>query len=222
MISLQGITKSFKSGGQHVTVLDKIDLEIARGELAVLQAPSGSGKSTLLNLIGCIDAADSGAVFIDGTPTTSLSDDDLAHLRNHKIGFIFQSFHLVPVLSAVENVEYPLQLMGVPSTRRRRMALDMLARVGLADQALKVPGKLSGGQRQRVAIARALVGNPAIVLADEPTANLDRKTGEDIMTLIGEMNRQGQVTFLIATHDPMVVSHCRRLLSMSEGRIYNA
>ena len=222
MISLQGITKSFNSGGQHVTVLDKIDLEIARGELAVLQAPSGSGKSTLLNLIGCIDAADSGTVFIDGTPTTSLSDDDLAHLRNHKIGFIFQSFHLVPVLSAVENVEYPLQLMGIPSARRRRMALDMLARVGLADQALKVPGKLSGGQRQRVAIARALVGNPAIVLADEPTANLDRKTGEDIMTLIGEMNRQGQVTFLIATHDPMVVSHSRRLLSMSEGRIYNA
>ena len=222
MISLQGITKSFNSGGQHVTVLDKIDLDIAQGELAVLQAPSGSGKSTLLNLIGCIDAADSGAVFIDGTPTTSLSDDDLAHLRNHKIGFIFQSFHLVPVLSAVENVEYPLQLMGVPSARRRRMALDILARVGLADQALKVPGKLSGGQRQRVAIARALVGNPAIVLADEPTANLDRKTGEDIMTLIGEMNRQGQVTFLIATHDPMVVSHCRRLLSMSEGRIYNA
>lgn len=218
-ISLRSVSKAYVSEAFSLTVLDKADLIIPKGAFAVICGPSGSGKSTVLNLIGALDSADSGTIEIDGTEVAALPQRRMAAFRNRNIGFVFQSFHLMPVLTATENVAWPLYFQGVRRRERMRIAREKLALVGLSDHAEKVPGRLSGGQRQRVAIARALVCDPVIVLADEPTANLDRKTAQDIIDLMQELNSHHGVTFLCATHDQLVVDHARQVITLAEGKL---
>lgn len=219
VIELQGVSKSFIQGEKRLVVLDRLDLAVKAGAFIAISAPSGSGKSTLLNLIGCLDKPDDGDVKIDGESVLDHSDNALADLRNRKIGFIFQMFHLVPVLNAWENVAYPLALRGEPLHSRRAKAEAMLAKVGLVDQGKKRPKQLSGGQRQRVAIARALVGEPAIVLADEPTANLDEKTALEIIALMRRLNMEQGATFLVSTHDPRIAEGADERLTLQGGQI---
>ena len=219
IISLRSVSKSYPSGGSRLRVLREIDLEIEAGEFVVAAGPSGSGKSTLLNLIGGLDHPDTGTVRIDGVDLARRDDRTLAGLRNEKLGFVFQAFHLIPVLTAVENVAWPLHLKGMARRRRIARSRELLERVGLAGHMHRTPGRLSGGQRQRVAIARALACDPVIVLADEPTGNLDRSTAGEIMELFASLNRDGGVTFVLSTHDPMVVSCAGRCLSLLEGGI---
>ena len=219
-VVLEHVSRVFHTGAGPVPVLQDVSFELPDGEFCAFCGPSGSGKSTLLNLIGAIDAPDSGRVLVDGIAIDTLSDRALARFRNQKIGFFFQSFHLLPVLTAAENVAWPLYFQGRPQAERMREARKMLKLVGLADQCDRLPGKLSGGQRQRVAIARALVGRPAVVLADEPTANLDRRTAQDIMALLGRLNREEGVTLICATHDPMVMSHARMQVNFTEEGLH--
>ena len=219
IISLRAVSKSYPSADTRLQVLREVDLDVEEGEFAVVAGPSGSGKSTLLNLMGALDHPDSGAVRIDGVDLAGRSDRALANLRNEKLGFVFQSFHLIPVLTAVENVAWPLFLKGVERRRRVARSRELLTRVGLAEHMHRTPGRLSGGQRQRVAIARALACEPKILLADEPTGNLDRKTALEIMDLFASLNRDGRVTFVFSTHDPTVVSYAGRRLSLAEGKV---
>ena len=219
IISLRSVSKSYSSAGTRLRVLREIDLDIEAGEFVVAAGPSGSGKSTLLNLIGGLDHPDTGTVRIDGVDLGRRDDRTLASLRNEKLGFVFQAFHLIPVLTAVENVAWPLFLKGVERRRRMARSRELLERVGLAGHMHRTPGRLSGGQRQRVAIARALACDPVIVLADEPTGNLDRGTALEIMELFASLNRDGGVTFVLSTHDPKVVSYAGRSLSLLEGVI---
>ena len=219
MITLEKVTKSYVAGNDQLNVLQDADLHLRKGEFSVIAGPSGSGKSTLLNLVGCLDQPDSGSVRVDDVDLAGLSDSQAARLRNLKIGFIFQSFHLIPVLSAAENVAYPLALQGVPERSRLQRAKELLTAVGLGDFVRQRPKRLSGGQQQRVAIARALATRPQIVLADEPTANLDRKTAHDIMDLLGSLNKNEAATFLIATHDLMVAEYASRRLRLEKGKI---
>lgn len=220
LISLQSVTRRYSGDGFSLTVLDAADLELPAGAFAVVCGPSGSGKSTLLNLVGALDGPDSGRVQVDGVDLGALSERALADFRNRKVGFVFQAFHLLPVLTAAENVAWPLYFQGVPRRERMRRALEKLALVGLADHAHKMPGKLSGGQRQRVAIARALVCEPQIVLADEPTANLDRKTAQGVMDLMVALNRDAGVTFLCATHDNLVMDLAAQRITLAEGKLH--
>jgi len=201
-----------------VPALRGVSLAVEPGEFMAVAGPSGSGKSTLLNLIGCLDSPSSGRVFVDGQDVQSLDDDALSDLRAHKIGFIFQTFNLIPVLSALENVEFPLLFRGGKHAGRER-AQRALEEVGLQDFARHRPDELSGGQRQRVAVARALVTDPVIVLADEPTANLDSRTGEAIIDLMLEINRRDGTTFIFSTHDPKVMQHARRVVRLHDGRL---
>lgn len=220
MLELRNITKSFCSVGKPLTVINRANLTLHPGDFAAIGGPSGSGKSTLLNLIGMLDKPDSGEVFIDGMNVSCLHDRPAAKLRNRMIGFIFQSFHLVPVLSALENVAYPMVWAGIPSKERRRRALDLLDKVGLKALASRFPGRLSGGERQRVAIARALACHPRIVLADEPTANLDQRTALEVIELLRNINESEKVTFLFSTHDLTVMSYAHRKLRLSDGMIF--
>ena len=219
IISLRSVSKSYPSADTRLRVLHAIDLEIDPGEFVVAAGPSGSGKSTLLNLIGGLDHPDSGTVRIEGVDLGRHDDRTLARLRNEKLGFVFQSFHLIPVLSAVENVAWPLFLEGMGRRRRVARSKELLARVGLAGHMHRIPARLSGGQCQRVAIARALACAPRIVLADEPTGNLDRSTAVEIMELFASLNRDDGVTFVLSTHDPKVVSYARRRLYLTEGTL---
>ena len=219
IISLRSVSKSYPSAGTRLRVLREVDLDIEAGEFVVAAGPSGSGKSTLLNLIGGLDHPDSGTVRIDGVNLGRHGDRTLARLRNEKLGFVFQAFHLIPVLNAVENVAWPLFLKGVGRRCRVARSKELLVRVGLADHMHRTPGRLSGGQRQRVAIARALACDPKIVLADEPTGNLDRSTALEIMELFASLNRDGGVTFVVSTHDPKVASYAGRRLSLMEGEL---
>ena len=219
IISLGSVSKSYPSADTRLQVLREVDLDVEEGEFAVVAGPSGSGKSTLLNLMGALDHPDSGTVRIDGTDLAGRGDRALANLRNEKLGFVFQSFHLIPVLTAVENVAWPLFLKGVDRRRRVARSRELLERVGLAGHMHRTPGRLSGGQCQRVAIARALACEPKILLADEPTGNLDRKTALEIMDLFASLNRDGGVTFVFSTHDPTVVSYARRRLFLAEGKL---
>ena len=219
IISLRAVSKSYPSADTRLRVLRGIDLDLEAGEFVVAAGPSGSGKSTLLNLIGGLDHPDSGTVRIDGVDLGRHDDRTLARLRNEKLGFVFQSFHLIPVLTAVENVAWPLFLEGVERRRRVARSRELLERVGLAEHMHRTPGRLSGGQRQRVAIARALACGPRIVLADEPTGNLDRRTALEIMDLFTSLNRDENVTFVLSTHDPKVVSYASRRLFLMEGEI---
>ena len=216
-VSVRNVSKDYVLGRTIVRALHDVSLEVERSELIAIAGPSGSGKSTLLNLVSAIDSPTTGDVFIDDVSLKSLDDDGLSDLRANKIGFIFQTFNLIPVLSAYENVEFPLlfKRQGVSKARVK----EVLARVGLADFMHHRPDELSGGQRQRVAVARALVTDPLIVLADEPTANLDSETGQAVIDLMLEINRSAGTTFIFSTHDPSVMSHARRVVRLVDGRI---
>jgi putative ABC transport system ATP-binding protein len=219
IVCCRGLVKRYKTGALEVAALNGIDLDIQAGDFATLAGPSGSGKTTLLNLIGGLDQPTAGSVTLDGELLGGLDKNSLAELRLHKIGFVFQAYNLIPVLSAAENIELILQLLGVPPAERRRRARAALEEVGLAGLENRRPSRLSGGQQQRVAVARALVARPAIVLADEPTANLDSQTADDLVALMARLNASSGTTFLIGTHDARVIAHTRRHIVMTDGRI---
>jgi putative ABC transport system ATP-binding protein len=218
MIELRDTSRHFQVGEQLVRALDSVSLSIQDGEYVSIMGPSGSGKSTLLNVIGLLDRPTGGEYLIDGRETTSLSDDELAHVRARKIGFIFQSFHLVPRLTAFENVELPMVLAAMPPPERRRRAEAVLASLNLMDRAHHRPDQLSGGQRQRVAIARAMVMEPTVLLADEPTGNLDHVSGAEVLAALETLNARG-ITLLVVTHDDEVAARARRHVRMRDGRI---
>jgi putative ABC transport system ATP-binding protein len=219
MIRVQNVTKEYRADHTAVQALRGVSLEVGPGEFLAIAGPSGSGKTTLLNLIGCLDVPSSGEITIDGEPVSGKSRVELATLRRHKLGFVFQTFNLIPVLSAYENVSFALSLLGVEGAELRRRTLKELEEVGLQGLEKRKPGELSGGQQQRVAIARALVKEPQIVLADEPTANLDSGTGREILRLMAALNRAHRTTFLFSTHDPMVMDFARRLVLLHDGSI---
>jgi putative ABC transport system ATP-binding protein len=213
------VNKTYHQGQMKVHALRDIDLCIEKGDFMAVAGPSGSGKTTLLNLIGGLDSMDSGSIVLDGNAFDRMSQSQLATLRLHKVGFIFQSYNLIPVLSAAENVEFVMLLQGIPATERRARAKAILDDVGLSEKYSRRPSELSGGQQQRVAVARAIVSNPSIVLADEPTANLDSKTGEDLLAMMQHMNREKKVTFIFSTHDKMVMDYAKRLVLIRDGGI---
>ena len=218
MLYLTDIHRDFLVGDQTVHALDDINLRIESGDYVAIMGPSGSGKSTLLNVLGLLDRPSSGTYVLDGRETTQLDDDELAQTRARKIGFIFQSFHLVPRLTAFENVELPMMLAGIPSAERKPRVQVLLESLGLQDRAHHTPNQLSGGQRQRVAIARAMVMQPTVLLADEPTGNLDHKSGEDVLTAIEAMNAKG-ITLIVVTHDTEVSFRAKRNIRMRDGLI---
>ncbi len=219
MIELRGVTKVYPMGGEIVRALAGIDLRIDGGEYVAIIGPSGSGKSTLMNILGCLDSPTSGTYVLDGEEVSHLDDDALAKFRNRRVGFVFQTFNLMPRMSALKNVELPLVYGGVPVGERRERAERALALVDLTDRMNHSPNELSGGQRQRVAIARALVNSPSIVLADEPTGNLDSKVGAEIIQLFERLNHEQNVTLVIVTHDNDVAAHARRLVRVRDGLI---
>jgi putative ABC transport system ATP-binding protein len=219
IVRCRGIKKTYRVGALEVPAVNGVDLDIAPGEFMSLAGPSGSGKTTLLNMIGGLDRPTEGSVEVAGQALDGLDAAALAELRLHKIGFVFQAYNLVPVLSAAENVEFVLQLLGVGPAERRERAHAALAEVGLEGMENRRPAYLSGGQQQRVAVARALVARPAIVLADEPTANLDSATAEELVTLMADLNRRSGTTFLIGSHDQRVIERTRRHIEMIDGRI---
>jgi putative ABC transport system ATP-binding protein len=220
IVLLEAVEKDYPLGKTTVHALRGVDLSIARGEFTVLAGPSGSGKTTVLNLIGCVDVATRGRVTVSGHDTARMKEAELTKLRLHSLGFIFQSFNLIPVLDVFQNIEFPLLLQKQIGRDERRARVDALIEaVGLGAQRKQRPGELSGGQRQRVAIARALVTRPALVLADEPTANLDSGTGKQILALMREMNRRDGTTFLFSTHDPEVMEQADRIIRIADGRI---
>jgi putative ABC transport system ATP-binding protein len=218
MIELSNITKNYRMGDVDITVLSGVSLIIERGEFVAIMGPSGSGKSTLMNIVGCLDRPTSGVYRFETKEIGTLSDDELASVRNVKIGFVFQTFNLLPRSSALKNVEVPLIYSGVPARERRERAIPLLEKVGLSERMHHKPTELSGGQQQRVAIARALINNPPLLLADEPTGNLDSHSGEEILNILSRLNSQG-VTIIIVTHDQNVAARCRRKIHMIDGMI---
>jgi len=218
LIRLKDITRIYRVGSERIHALDGISMEIRQNEYVAVMGQSGSGKSTLMNLIGCLDRATDGTYELDGRDTTKMGNSALAEARNEKIGFVFQSFELLPRLNAVRNVELPLIYTRSSLFARRRRAKDALKRVGLGDRMTHRPNQLSGGEKQRVAIARALVNNPGILLADEPTGNLDSKTSREILALFDQLHREGQ-TIIMVTHESDVACHARRIVRMLDGRI---
>jgi putative ABC transport system ATP-binding protein len=218
LIELRGVRKVYEVGSESVHALAGVDLDIERGEYVAIMGASGSGKSTLMNLLGCLDTPTAGSYSLNGTTVESLTDEELAGIRNREIGFVFQTFNLLARTTALQNVELPLIYRGIKRSERRRRAADALARVGLADRARHVPNELSGGQRQRVAIARALVTEPSILLADEPTGNLDSATSEEIMRLFDELHRAGN-TVLLVTHEADIAAHAERRVTLRDGRV---
>jgi len=220
LIDLQKIVKIYKVGNYDVRALGGIDLRIEKGEYLAIMGPSGSGKSTLMNILGCLDTPTSGVHFFDGERVSDLCDDELADIRNRKIGFVFQTFNLLPRATALTNVELPMIYGGLPIEERRHMAAEALRDVGLGDRLEHRPNQLSGGQRQRVAVARALVNKPSIILADEPTGNLDSKTGEEIMVLFNELNRLGN-TLILVTHEEYIAENARRIIRLRDGIVEN-
>ena len=218
LIDMRGLTREYTVGGQTIRALDGVNLQIAAGEFVAIMGPSGSGKSTAMNMIGCLDKPTAGTYVIDGYDVSALSEDQLAELRNVKIGFVFQNFNLLPKATALENVELPMLYAGVPARERRRRAVEALARVGLAERMHNRPNELSGGQQQRVSIARALVNHPALLLADEPTGALDSRTTADILDLFAELHEQGN-TIVIVTHENEVGRRAKRIIRFRDGRV---
>ena len=219
LLSARSVSRSYRLGAALVPAIRDVSLEIRPGEFIAIQGPSGSGKTTLLNLLGLLDAPDAGEIRVEEVEALELSENAKSDLRRDRFGFVFQTFNLIAVLSAEENVAYPVGLTGKPAAERRARARELLAAVGLAEKAGVRPDLLSGGQRQRVAIARALANRPAVVFADEPTANLDSKTAEEILELMRELNEESGVAFLFATHDPRVVARARRIVLLTDGRV---
>jgi len=218
VIKAEGITKVYRMGDMEVHALRGVDLRIARGEIVSIMGPSGSGKTTLMNILGCLDRPSSGSYSLDGSQVAELSDDQLAEIRNKKVGFVFQSFNLLGRQTALTNVELPMRYAGVSNGRRKR-ALEALEAVGLGDRVQHRPNELSGGQQQRVAIARALVNNPAMIMADEPTGNLDSKSGVEIVQILLDLNKNLGTTLIFVTHDPEIASHTKRVISLLDGLI---
>lgn len=219
MVELRGVGKTYREGAMETVALRAIDLVVTKGEFLCLSGPSGSGKTTLLHLIGCLETPSEGEIRIAGTRLAPLSRRAAARLRREHVGFIFQSHNLIPVLTALENVEYPLDLAGVPAAERRERAMKALENVGLAGLEGKRPGNMSGGQQQRVAVARAIVTRPAIVLADEPTASLDSNTGADLVELLHRLNGEEGMTFIFSSHDPQMVAQAGRVIRLRDGRV---
>ena len=221
IVKAENIKKSYSQGKMQVHALRGMSISIEQGEFMALAGPSGSGKTTMLNIIGGIDTPDSGSIIVDGNNYSDMKQSELAELRLQKIGFVFQAYNLIPVLSAEENVEYIMLLQGVPAKERKKKARAILDDVGLEGKYNRRPSELSGGQQQRVAVARAIVSNPAIILADEPTANLDSKTGESLLDMMREMNQEKKVTFVFSTHDNMVMDYAKRIVRIKDGQIEN-
>ncbi len=219
IISCQGLTKTYVTGDVRVEALKGITLEIGKGEMVAIMGPSGCGKTTLLNCLSGLDDVTSGRIFIEDQDITALNDDEKSELRAVRMGFVFQFYNLLPVLSAAENVELPLLISGTKSEEANERALRLLDRVGLKQRSLQRPSSLSGGERQRVAIARALVNDPAIVFADEPTGDLDKRTANDIVALLRQLNEENEQTFIIVTHDPEVGAKCDRIVHMRDGLV---
>ncbi|MFQ1820586.1 ABC transporter ATP-binding protein [Aeromonas veronii] len=219
LIRLEAVSRRFTLGGSEVAALDRVSLRVAEGEYLAVMGPSGSGKSTLLNVLGLLDRPDEGRYWLGGEDTATLSEPALAQLRGHRIGFVFQSFHLISRLTARENVELPLMLCGIAPTERHRRSQQLLGELGLENRAGHRPAELSGGQRQRVAIARAMAMAPRLILADEPTGNLDSRSGEEVITLLEGLNREQGITLVVVTHDPRLGERAGRRILMNDGRI---
>jgi len=219
VLSARGVTKIYETRGVETPALRGVDLDIAEGEFTALSGPSGSGKTTLLNLFGALDVPTSGKLELDGQALDGLSRSELAELRLRKLGFVFQAYNLIPVFTALENVEFVMELQGVPASQRRERAESLLGEVGLVGLGSKRPLEMSGGQQQRVAVARAIASRPRIVLADEPTANLDSDTAGQLLELMEQLNQEHGITFLFSTHDPLVMEKARRTVRLKDGRI---
>jgi putative ABC transport system ATP-binding protein len=218
VIRIEGLRKDYVLGVETVRALRGVDMLIERGDYVAIMGPSGSGKSTLMNVIGCLDTPTAGEYWLNGMPVSQRSDDELAHIRNREIGFVFQTFNLLPRATALHNVELPLIYAGMPAAERRQRAMEVLEHVGLGDRMAHKPSELSGGQRQRVAVARALVNRPAILLADEPTGNLDSRTSSEIMQLFEQLHEDGQ-TIILVTHENDIADHARRVVVLRDGVI---
>lgn len=218
MIKVEALDKIYENGRLQVTALKNVNLNVSPGEFVAIMGASGSGKSTLMNILGCLDRASSGKYYLDNVDISSLADDELANIRNIKIGFVFQAFNLLPKLNALENVELPMIYAGFKNKKRREKALVALDKVGLSDRIHHLPNELSGGQKQRVAIARALVNSPSIILADEPTGNLDSKSSEEIIGIFQKLNDEG-VTIVMVTHEPEIAEHTKRIVKFKDGEI---
>lgn len=218
LIRVEGVRKIYEVGIQKIEAVAGVDLEIENNEYVAIMGPSGSGKSTFMNILGCLDTPTDGTYFLNDREVSNLSDDELARIRNKEIGFVFQTFNLLPRATALQNIELPLIYGGVPADERHRLANGALAAVGLAERAVHRPSELSGGQRQRVAIARALVNRPSIILADEPTGNLDSHTGEEIMALFNKIHEAGN-TIIVVTHEEYIAKHAKRIVKLLDGKI---
>lgn len=219
IVQCKSVCKTYGEGELQVHAIDRLDLEVVKGEFISLSGPSGSGKTTLLNMIGGLDTVSSGEVIVEGRKINEMNKAELADMRLNHIGFVFQAYNLIPVLSAYENVEFVMQLQGVSATERRQRAHAILTEVGLETMGNRRPSQLSGGQQQRVAVARAMASQPAIILADEPTANLDSHTADELLDLMKHLNEEHRSTFIVATHDPKVIGFTRRKIKMRDGKI---
>lgn len=218
IISIHNLVRDFELGNQTIHVLKSLSIDIKKSEYVALMGPSGSGKSTLMNILGCLDTPTSGTYILNGVEVSTLNDNELAEIRNKEIGFVFQTFNLLPRYTALDNVALPLIYAGISKTERNKMAKEALDKVGLSDRIAHKPNELSGGQRQRVAIARALVNNPAIILADEPTGNLDSKTSDEILNLFDDIHKQGN-TIIMVTHESEVAKRAERIINLKDGKI---
>lgn len=218
LIQAKGIKKIYEVGVAQIEAVAGIDLDVARNEYVAIMGPSGSGKSTLMNIIGCLDTPTEGSYYLNGNLVSNLGDDELARIRNKEIGFVFQTFNLLPRSTALQNVELPLVYGGVPASERRERAMEALRSVGLIERSTHRPNELSGGQRQRVALARAIVTNPSLILADEPTGNLDSRTGEEIMVIFKKIHEAGN-TILLVTHEEYIAEHTQRIVRLLDGKI---